>query len=352
MLANWKRLKENDSFKNNFVLRAKIIALIRDFFYKEGFLEVETPSMVAFPGMEPYLDPIKVSLNLLEEKNIPASLITSPEYAMKKILAGGFSKIFQICKSFRAGEAIDSLHNPEFTILEWYRTRADYKDIMSDFEGLMVYVAEKISDVRFQMSDLKIEYQRSEIDLAPPWERLTMREAFQKYAKINLDEALDRESMERVAKEKGYDVYPNDSFDDIFFKIFLSEIEPHLGKNKPTILMDWPRQMAALSKVKVDDPRYAERFEVYAGGMELGNAFTELIDSDEQKKRLLEEKELRKKLGKDIYNIDEDFIDALKSGFPPAGGIAVGVDRIVMLFLDTKKIEDVLFFPAKQVFKP
>ncbi|OGF21450.1 EF-P lysine aminoacylase GenX [Candidatus Falkowbacteria bacterium RIFOXYB2_FULL_38_15] len=324
-------------------MRAKIIALIRDFFYKEGFLEVETPSMVAFPGMEPYLDPMKVSLNLLEEKNIPASLITSPEYAMKKILAGGFSKIFQICKSFRAGEAIDSLHNPEFTILEWYRTHADYKDIMNDFEGLMAHVARGVTD-------LKIKYQGSEIDLAPPWERLTMREAFQKYAKMNLDEVLDRESIERVVKEKGYEVYPNDSFDDIFFKIFLSEIEPHLGKNKPTILMDWPRQMAALSKVKADDPRYAERFEVYAGGMELGNAFTELIDPDEQRERLQKDKESRKKMGKDIYEIDEDFIDALRSGFPPAGGIAVGVDRIVMLFLDTKNIEDVLFFPARQIF--
>jgi lysyl-tRNA synthetase class 2 len=364
MFANWKRLKENDIFKNNFVLRAKIIALIRDFFYQEGFLEVETPSLVYLPGMEPYLDPVKVSLDLQQEKNVPAYLVTSPEYAMKKILAGGFAKIFQICKSFRGGEAVDNLHNPEFTILEWYHVRADYKNIADEMERMVVYIANNLhrdaransklktqnSKLNLKIENLKIDYQGSVIDLTPPWERLTMREAFEKYAKIDLDRNLDRLSIAKTAKAKGYKVNPDDKYDDIFFKIFLSEIEPYLGKNKPTILMDWPAQMAALSKLKDNDPRYAERFEVYAGGLELGNAFSELIDSKEQKKRLEEERELRKKLGKDVYGIDEEFLEALESGFPATGGIAVGVDRIVMLFLDTKNIEDVLFFPAKQIF--
>lgn len=360
MAHNWKILKTNNNFKNNFVFRAKMIALIRDFFYREGFLEVETPSLVRLPGMEPYLDPIKVNLNLQEEKNISAYLITSPEYAMKKILAGGFTKIFQICKSFRAGEAIDSLHNPEFTILEWYHVYADYKNIADEMEKMVVYVARNLEISKLSVQggsalggkaqNLTIKYQGEEIDLSPPWERLTMREAFERYAKIDLDENLKREQIKKSAESRGYNVNSEDSYDDIFFKIFLNEIESHLGKNKPTILMDWPAQMAALSKVKEGDPRYAERFEVYAGGLELGNAFSELVDSKEQRRRLEEEKELRKKLGKDVYGVDEEFIEALESGLPQSGGIAVGVDRIVMLFLDTKNIEDVLFFPAKQIF--
>ena len=350
MECNWKRLKNSDAFKKNFLLRAKIIALIRDFFYKENFLEVETPSLVNLPGMEPYLDPVKVNLNLKEDQKISGYLITSPEYAMKKILAGGFSKIFQICKSFRAGDAIDDLHNPEFTILEWYRTDADYADIMRDTERLIAYVYKNLKEGR-DSEKLEIKYQGNTINLAPPWERLTMKEAFRKYAKIDLDSNLDRESIKESAQEKGYTVNDKDSYDDIFFKIFLSEIEPCLGQSQPTILSDWPAQMAALSKVKKDDPRYAERFEVYIGGLELGNAFSELLDPGEQKKRLLEEQELRKRLGKDEYGIDEEFLEALEGGFPESGGIAVGVDRIVMLFLDTKNIEDVLFFPAKQIFK-
>jgi lysyl-tRNA synthetase class 2 len=348
MVPKKMSLKKEKGRQEKFLLRAKIISLIRDFFCKEKFLEVETPSLVKFPGMEPHLDPVKVSLPILGSQR-EAYLITSPEYAMKKILAAGFRNIFQICKSFRGGEAMDELHNPEFTILEWYRAHADYKDIMNDVERLMVYIARNLQKKTGDSLKLKIKYQNQEIDLTPPWEKLTVREAFLKYAKIDLDKVLSRETMAAAAEKKGYVISKDDSFDDIFFKIFLSEIEGHLGQDRPTILYDWPAQMAALSRRKKSDPRYAERFEVYVGGLELGNAFSELVDPVEQRKRLVAERKLRKKLGKELYGLDEDFLEALRE-MPPSGGIAMGVDRIVMLFTDAKSINEVLFFSASKIF--
>jgi lysyl-tRNA synthetase class 2 len=347
MIPKWLSLKDGGALKEKFILRTKILKLIRSFFEEEDFLETETPSLVRVPGMEPHLDPMKVILS--RGKDSVGHLITSPEYAMKKLLAAGFTKIFQICKSFRGGEAADNLHNPEFTILEWYRARADYKKIMDDVERLFVYIARNLHGQGRAKSKLQIKYQNQIIDLSPPWPRLTVKEAFQKYAGINLDKALERESMARIARAKGYVVNRDDRFDDIFFKIFLSEIEPHLGEGRPTILYDWPAQMAALSCLKKNDQRYAERFEVYIGGLELGNAFSELVDPKEQKERLVEEKKLRKKLGKEVYDLDEDFLRALKD-VPPSGGIAMGVDRIVMLFTDAKRIDEILFFPASQIF--
>jgi lysyl-tRNA synthetase class 2 len=357
MFPNWLALRKNENWKKKFYLRAKILSLIRNFFSEEGFLEVETPSLARLPGMEPHLDPVSVALSDSHGRKIGGYLITSPEYAMKKLLVTGFPKIFQICKSFRSGETADRLHNPEFTILEWYRAKADYKDIMVDVENLFLFIRKnllsKISNFQFPISNLGknfIKYRGQVIDLTPPWPRLTVRDAFKKYAKIDLDKVLSRESMARLARREGYPINRDDRFDDIFFKIFLNKIEPHLGRSKPAILYDWPAAMAALSRREKSDPRYAERFEVYIGGLELGNAFSELTDWKEQRARLVEEKKLRKKLGKEVYDIDEDFINALKIGMLPSGGIAMGVDRIVMLFTDSKSIDEVLFFPSNQIF--
>jgi lysyl-tRNA synthetase class 2 len=349
MIQNWQALKDDEKKRDIFFLRAKIIASVRDFFCREGFLEVETPNMVRLPGMEPYLDPIKVALPFGGIKR-DAYLTTSPEYAMKKILAAGFPKIFQICKSFRGGEEADRLHNPEFTILEWYRTEADYKDVMADTENLFLHILRSIFPEKPGAEENLIVYQNKKIDLSLPWPRLTVREAFEKYAKMNLDDNLTLEAMAVSAKAKGYVVSQDDRFDDIFFKIFLNEIEPNFDQARPVILYDWPAQLAALSRRKTDDPRYAERFEVYAGGLELGNAFSELSDSDEQRDRLTEERDLRKKIGKEIYDIDEDFLLAIRD-MPKSGGIAMGVDRMVMLFTDAKSMEEVSFFPAGQIFE-
>ena len=193
-----------------------------------------------------------------------------------------------------------------------------------------------------------VEFQGKTVNLARPWKRITMKEAFAG-AGIDLDQCLTRDTMASAAQAKGYEISPNDTFDDCFFKVFLTEIEPKITANDPVILCDYPLQMTALSRPKPDDPRYAERFEAYVGGVELCNAFSELNDSVEARKRLEEEKQERRRLGKDDFSIDEDFVAAL-GAMPPATGNALGVDRLVMLLTGAKSIEDVILFPASELF--
>ncbi|MBF8280397.1 MAG: EF-P lysine aminoacylase GenX [Candidatus Magasanikbacteria bacterium] len=325
--------------------RAKIISAIRDFFNIRDFLEVETPTLVKCPGMEPYLNPFETVLWDEQGHEFPAYLTTSPEYAMKKLLAGGLEKIYCLGKVFRNNEPLGGTHNPEFTMIEWYRIKADYFDVMKDVEEMVFEVARVLG------LGPQINYAGRTIDLMPPWTRLSMRAAWQKYADVNLDDFLDRGKMIMLAREKGYDAKDDDTFDDAFFRIFLTEIEPALSiGERPVFLYDYPVQMAALSEKCVQDPHYAQRFEVYVGGMELGNAFTELRDADEQERRLREEQDLRRALGKKVFEIDRDFLNALRSGFPPTGGIAFGVDRLVMLLLNKQKIDEVIFNSTGELF--
>ena len=317
---------------------------IRDFFAMEGFSEIETPLMVSAPGMEPNLSPFKTTLHDEKGNKTSAYLVTSPEYPCKKMLAAGMEKIFSLGKVFRNEEPYNSLagsivaHNPEFTMLEWYRAHADYTKIMDDIEHLVRYCYDAVNGPMPMARGLSFN----------DWERLSMKEAFAKIG-LDLDQILTRDTMAKAAVLKGYAVAPTDSFDDCFFKIFLSEIEPGLGIDHPTILYDYPIQMAALSRAKPNDPRYAERFEVYAGGLEIANAFSELTDAAEQRRRLEEERELRGKLGKDQPPVDDDFIEAVGQ-MPPSAGIALGVDRLVMLFAGVGTIEDVMLFPASELF--
>lgn len=300
-------------------MRMRIHELIREWFRREGFLEVQTPSIVRATGQEPYLEPLKTSVRDNRNNETPAYLITSPEYALKKLLVAGFPKIFELARCFRNNEPTGGLHNPEFTMLEWYRAGSDYHGIMEDAERLVSFVAQAI-----RQKGNKAE----RLDLTPPWERLSVAEAFKKYANIDLDQELGREN-----------------FDEWFFKIFLTHIEPKLGFEKPTILYDYPALMAALAKLKVEDPRYAERFEIYIGGKEIGNAYSELEDPEEHRKRFINEQKMRQNEGKDVNPIDEDFLAALGAGLPKCGGISIGVDRLAMILLDATTIREVLFFP-------
>lgn len=347
MEPRWKRLKENAHLRQNLVTRAKAIAAVRGFFDAQGYVEVETPAVVAKPGMEPHLDPFETSVADPFGNRYPAFLITSPEYAMKKLLVAGFPKIYQLAKCFRNGEAFEGRHNPEFTMLEWYRTGTDYAGIMDETEALVRYVAEKA------VWKTVIERNGRLIDLAKPWERLTVREAMSRYAAVDLDAAMDDVGI-LLAKAEGLGhVLPADvTWDDAFFSVFLNAVEPHLGAERPTFLHEYPVSMAALSKASARDPRYAERFELYIGGLEVANAFTELTDAEEQRKRLEEERALRKKLGRTDYAVDEDFLAALEEGMPEAGGIALGFDRLMMLLLGEDDIRAVQAFPAGSMFHP
>ncbi len=326
---NYKRSIIDLGLGEKLKVRARVYELVRRFFVERGFDEVETPSLVRLPGMEPYLDVFKTRfLAQAEGQEIDEDmyLITSPEYAMKKLLVSGMEKIFQICKCFRNKESFSSLHNPEFSMLEWYRAYASYEEMMDDTEELVKFIFDKMG-----ASGVEGE-----------WERLSVAEAFKVHAGVDLEGDLFA-----VARTKGYQIQDDASYEDAFFSIFLNEVEPKLGIQLPTILYDYPVDMAALAKV--GENGYAERFEVYVRGVELCNGFTELNDPEEQLKRLEEEKAQRAKLGRDVYSVDNSFIEALRLGMPPAGGNALGLDRLIMLVSDSEKIEDVMSFSYRDL---
>lgn len=337
--------------------RSQTIKRIREFFWENDFLEIETPILVKLPGQEPNLDVFKTEFkspaNEMDNNQISNSnnkkntaeemyLITSPEYAMKKLLVAGFERIFQITKSFRNKETESQLHNPEFTILEWYRANAGYREIMKDTENLIFEMT------KFCYGNGTLPYQGYKIDTTPPWPRLRVFDAFEKYAGISGNVLVDPEKLRAAVKAKGYKLSSDSSYEDLFFIVFLNEIEQKLGHEKPIILYDYPAQMAALATVRSEaDVAFAERFEVYCAGIELCNAFNELTDPVEQRRRLEKEQKIRKQMGKDCYEIDQSFIRALECGMPPSGGIALGVDRLIMLLTDTPDIRDVITFPFK-----
>lgn len=345
---NYLKMVIDRRMREFFNERAKIVKRIRDFFWDKGFTEVETPELVKLPGMEPYLDVFKTTFTGLPMEGIkPAPedmyLITSPEYAMKKLLVSGYEKIFQITRSFRNKEHESSIHNPEFTILEWYRAYASYEEIMKDTENLVSQLAVSL------YGEPWITFQQSRVNVGPPWDRFKVKDLFQKYADIPAENFEDEEKFYKAVRAKGYHVTPKTLYEDLFFMVFLNEIEPKLGHNKPAIVYEYPVKMAALAKKCSVDPGYAERFEVYIAGMELCNAFTELNDPEEQKQRLEDERKKRVKLGKDVYSIDRSFIRALEFGMPPAGGIALGVDRLAMLLTGITDIRDLIFFPQRDL---
>jgi len=344
-MQNWERVKKDKSLREIQIKRTKINNLIRDFFNAKGFFEAQTPILVKCAGQEPYLSPFKTNFADEKSEKYNGFLITSPEYSLKKMLAGGFEKIYEMARVFRANESLGGTHNPEFTMLEWYRANSDYKEIMKDTENLILFLNKKIN------GSSVLNYQGQKINLATPWQRISVRELFLKYANINLDKSKNLKDFRNQAKNNGINVNSKDKdWNSIFYDIFLNKIEPNLPKDKPVIVYDYPLPQASLAKKKNKNSFYAERFEVYIAGLETANAFSELTDAKEQLSRLKEEQKMRTKMGKDLIPIDKDFIFALKLGIPPSGGIALGIDRLQMLLLNIKDINDLLLFPAKQLF--
>ncbi len=323
--------------KNKIILeqRAQIIKEIRAFFWSRGFVEVETPNLLKLPGQEPYLSPMSLAIHNERGEEYKAYLHTSPEYTLKKMLAAGFGDIFSLCKTYRDFESFGGNHNPEFTILEWYRVNVDFFAIMDDVELLLQHLHPLIPNS--PLKDLRME-------------RVLMKDLWQEYTGVNLDDYLEKEKMAALCRAKGYNIEEDEAYENLFYRIFLNEIEPKLAERGIVIVHHYPAQMAALARLSKEDPRYAERFEVYINGIELANAFFELTDPVEQRKRLEEERELRKKLGKDAYDIDEEFVEAVGK-MPECAGIALGVDRLVQVLTGCKNIDDVLVLPASLGFK-
>lgn len=352
-MKTWQTLRTHPTLWARYFIRERILRAIRGFFSGRGFHEVETPSLTGALPPESYVDVFETTLVTRQRQQRRAFLATSPEPFLKKLLVAGIGNCFAITKSFRNAEDHSATHAPEFTILEWYRVGADYTGIMRDCEELLAFIRTSVQRggaSRRGTQAMDLVYQGKRVDLKAPWERLSVAEAFRRYAAVDLTRALTREGIAAVAREKGYTVSKTDGWEELFHQLFLNEVEPRLGRGKPTILYDYPIACAALSQKKRSDPRFAERFELYIEGLELGNAYSELTDPREQLARFHREQEERKRLGKVEHPIDSDFIEALTVGMPEAAGIAVGVDRLTMLFADVTDIADTMFFPARDLF--
>jgi lysyl-tRNA synthetase class 2 len=298
------------TIKNNLHLRARLIQSVRIFFIKHGYLEVETPIRIPAPAPEAFID---------AEGSGNWFLQTSPELCMKRLLAAGFTKIFQICRCFRKDER-GRKHIPEFTMLEWYTVGQNYLNLMDQCEQLLLYI---LNEFGYGTS---LDYQGVHINFKAPWTRLSVSDAFYQYASIPLNTALMKNRFEEV---------------------MVDEIEPHLGHN-PIFLYDYPACLAALARFKLDDPSLAERFELYIGGLELCNAFSELADPEEQRRRFISEQDQRRKMKKNIYPMPDNFINCLHD-LPPAAGNALGIDRLVMLLADSPCIDEVLTFVPEEL---
>lgn len=316
---NWWK-PENYAKKADYLrLRAQMVSAVRAFFDGQDFLEVETPALQVSPGMEPHLHAFKTEIENAERDHTRTMYLhTSPEFAMKKLLVAGLPRIYQICHVFRNAEG-GRKHSAEFSMIEWYRANAGYRDIMRDCEGLLRAAAAacNVKELRFEGASA---------DPFVEWEYLSVIEAYKKYA--GLDVSPDTSAQE---------------WDDLFYDVFLNKIEPYLGQGQPTILYDYPVSMAALSRPKADDPRFAERFELYVCGLELANAFGELTDAAVQRARFEADMALKKQLYGADWPVDEDFIAALEYGMPESGGIALGIDRLAMLICGTDDIDNVLW---------
>ena len=339
---------------NPSVLRSRslIVKLIRRFFDERDFLEMHTSRLVGLPGQEPYLEPFWT--NVIEANGVmyPAGLITSPEYMMKRLLAAGMERIYDLGPCFRNNEPWDGTHDPEFLLLEWYRRDSELDALMDETEEMVKWVTrEYVNAKKLVTSAPALSAALSVFSfLTTPFRRLTVEQAWKEYAGIDLATLLDnREAMAEVCRAHNQTVTETDTWDDLYFKIFLSEIETKIADGEPTFLYRYPLSMAALARPSKDDARWADRVELYIGGMELANGFAELSDEETQRKRFEEERALRGSLGKPTWPLDEPFLSCLpKMG--NAAGIAFGVDRLVMLLTNSKSINDVIPSSARERF--
>ncbi len=321
-------------------LRQVAIRATRAYFDDQAFQEVETPALQISPGLDTH---IMAFASMLENHDgTPHQqmyLHTSPEFAMKKLLVAGAGNIYQICHVFRNRE-LAATHSPEFSMIEWYRTGASYWDIMDDCVQLLREVA-KASGIQI------FRYKGRISNPFGVWQIISVADAFWQYCKIKiLDDVGNASILRSEAMRLGVRTDDGDNWDDIFFRIMAERIEPFLGIPAPTLLFDYPAHMAALSKIKADDPRVAERVELYVCGLELANGFSELQDAEQQRARFIKDAAEKEKLYGFRYPIDEDFIAALSHGLPKCSGIALGMDRLVMLVTGTENINDILWVPV------
>jgi elongation factor P--(R)-beta-lysine ligase len=345
MTAPWWRPDRLAARRERLAARGRVLAAVRRFFADAGYVEVETPALQPSPGLEPHLQAFATMLHDPRDGGVrPRYLHTSPEFTMKKLLAGGLPRIWQLTHAYRDGER-SATHHPEFALLEWYRAGASYRDLMDECVALLCCAQEAAG------ADA-LRWQDRGADARAAWQRLTVSEAFTRHAGMDLLATIidpanpDPVAFATLATQAGIAAHPGDDWESLFFRIFLERIEPRLGIGAPTIVYDYPITMAALARPKPEDPRLAERFELYVCGLELANAFGELTDAVEQRRRFEADQAKKRALYGTAYPIDEDFLAALEHGLPDCAGIALGFDRLVMLATGAEHIEDVLWAPV------
>ena len=324
----------NPEVKETFILRSKILKEIRKFMDEHGYMEVETP-MLTTVATGDAARPFITHHNTLD---LQMYLRIAPELNLKRLIVGGFDKVFEIGKNFR-NEGMDIKHNPEFTNMEFYSAYEDYHDMMNLSEQLISTVAKNT------LGTTNITYQGQEIDLAPGWKKITMIDAIKEVTGVDFNTINTDEEAQAIAKEKGveYEEIKNTRGHIIneFFETFVEET-----LIQPTFIMDYPVEVSPLTKRKKEDPRLVERFELFIGGREYGNAYSELNDPIDQYERFLKQVEAKEKGDEEAGGMDEDFVNALEIGLPPTGGMGIGLDRLIMLLTDSASIRDVLFFPT------
>jgi lysyl-tRNA synthetase class 2 len=342
--APWWRADRHAARRPRLIARGAVKRAVRGWFEADGFTEIEAAALQVSPGNEAHLHAYATEMIAIDGARTELYLHTSPEFACKKLLAAGESKIFDFARVWRNRER-GALHHPEFTMLEWYRVGEPYEALMSDCAALLALAAETTGCTQFSFRG------RTADPFAAP-ERLTVAEAFRRFADIDLLATVstregDRDALASAVSAAGMRVAADDTWTDVFSRVMVEKVEPNLGVGRPTILYEYPAVEAALARISPKDPRVAERFELYACGVELANAFAELTDPVEQRRRLEAEMAEKDRVYGETYPLDEDFLAAL-AVMPPACGCALGFDRLAMLATGAAHIDEVLWTPVMQ----
>jgi lysyl-tRNA synthetase class 2 len=322
----------NDSVRHTFVLRSKIIQVIREFFDKRGFIEVETPMMQSIPGGAT-ARPFKTHHQALD---MDLYLRVAPELYLKRLVVGGLERIYELNRNFR-NEGISTNHNPEFTMLEFYVAYATYEDLMDFTEELFVYLLKKL------FGRLTLTYQGNLIDFTPPWPRISLGDSLKSVGGIPEEVLSDTQALRDLARTKGIEVGDSEGIGRILERVLEHVVEPQVVQ--PTFIVNYPIEVSPLSRRKDDNSEIAERFELFVAGKEIVNGFSELNDPDDQRERFIKQASLRDSGDEEALFMDEDYLRSLEYGLPPTAGEGIGIDRLVMVLTDSPSIRDVILFP-------
>ena len=329
---DWLRFHgEKQSLLRRLEIRSRILYTLRQFFSQRGFIEVETPHLLKHASCEVHIEQFE-TIYRTPEGAVPLYLATSPELNLKRLLGVGLERIYQLGRCFRNGER-SAQHNPEFTMMEWYQAYASYEDIMNETEELVAHVWSEVVGTQSPLWRTVVEER--------PWRRLSVQDAFEQCVGVDIGKHCDKKGLYKALQRVGFSsADETDTWEDLFNKVLIEKIEPHLALGGPSFLYDYPNQLGAMSRQKESDGRWMERVELYLSGIELANGYTELNDPVEQRKRFIQARSLQWDAP-----IDEDFIESMERAIPPAGGMALGVDRLVMLATEANSIDEVLPFP-------